>query len=141
MIAVVLFARNDCNGMKSVDDTILLIGQQNKAIAHAYYTAMAEKNIVALEKYLDDHVVFIAPLATVIGKEAFLERVEEFFACSATLTIDVVFSSDNQAVVVFTLDYPAPIGIVEAVALLNIEKGSIKKIQLFYDARLFDKKS
>src|SRR3989339_1568615 len=80
MIAVVLFARNDCNGMKSVDDTILLIGQQNKAIAHAYYTAMAEKNIVALEKYLDDHVVFIAPLATVIGKEAFLERVEEFFA-------------------------------------------------------------
>ncbi len=140
MVAIVLFMNNDSCGTDNVHEITFSIDQENKAIAQAYYTAMAEKNIVALEKYLDEDVLFVAPLATCIGKQDFLERVQEFFACSAMLTIDVVFSSHNQAMVVFTLNYPAPIGIVEAAALLNIDKGLIKKIQLFYDAHLFDKK-
>ncbi len=141
MIVGILFCSNHGKAIESINHELLSIAEQNKAIAQAYYTAMAEKNIFALEKYLDEDVLFIAPLATVIGKQAFLERVQEFFASCATLTIEVVLSSCDQAVVLFVLDYPAPIGIVEAVALLDIDQGCINKIKLFYDVRLFDKKS
>jgi hypothetical protein len=113
---------------------------ENKKIARAYYTAMAEKNIVELEKYLDEDVVFTAPLASIVGKQLFLERVQEFFDYSATLTIRVVFGLQDQGMVVFSLDYPQPIGIVEAAALLNIQNGLITRIELFYDGRLFEKK-
>lgn len=113
----------------------------NKAIAFSYYTAMAEKNIDGVAKYLDEKVLFIAPLARVAGKQEFLARVEEFFACCSALTIHTVFSCDDQAMVVFSLDYPEPIGLVDAAALLYIEHGLIYKIQLFYDGRLFEKKT
>ncbi|MDP3788554.1 MAG: nuclear transport factor 2 family protein [Candidatus Chromulinivorax sp.] len=119
--------------------TMNSLALENKRIARAYYTAMAEKNIVALQKYVDEDVVFVAPLATVYGKELFLERVQEFFTYSATLTIRSVFGSYDQGMVVFSLEYPRPIGIVEVAALLHIEEGLITKIELFYDGRLFEK--
>lgn len=113
---------------------------ENKRIAHAYYIAMAEKNIVELAQYLDEDVSFIAPLAIVVGKQVFLERVQEFFDYSATLTIRSVFGSYDQGMVVFSLEYPRPIGVVEAAALLHIQDGLITRIELFYDGRLFEKK-
>lgn len=119
--------------------TMNYLALENKTIARVYYTAMAEQNIVALQKYLDEDVMFVAPLATVYGKELFLERVQEFFACSATITIRSVFGSYDQGMVVFSLEYPRPIGIVEAAALLNIQDGLITRIELFYDGRLFEK--
>jgi hypothetical protein len=119
--------------------TMNYLALENKRIARNYYTAMAEKNIVELEKYLDDNVIFVAPLTTVLGKELFLERVEEFFAYSATVTIRSVFGSYDQGMVVFSLDYPRPIGVVEAAALLDIQDGLITRIELFYDGRLFEK--
>ena len=115
-------------------------GENNIVIAKTYYTAMAEKNIAGVAQYLDENVIFIAPLTTVVGKQEFLERVKEFFAYSANLTIRVVFGSHDQGMVVFTLDYPMPIGIVEAAALLTMQDGLISKIELFYDARLFEKR-
>ena len=129
-----------CNYCFSTDNETFLMHKNNRDIAQAYYTAMADKNIYSVAQYLDDDVVFVAPLARVVGKQEFLERVKEFFAYSATLTIRVVFGSSEQGMVVFTLDYPAPIGIVEAAALLNIENGLSTSIELFYDARPFEKK-
>ena len=111
--------------------------QDSKEIARAYYQAMADKDLQGVATFLDRDVVFSAPLATVIGKKNFLARVEEFFAYCSTLTIRSVFSQDDQAVVVFDLEYPAPIGLVQAVALLQITDGLIYNIQLFYDERLF----
>ena len=130
-----------CMFMQTLRATsIAYLALENKRIARAYYTAMAEKNIAGLEKFLDEDVEFIAPLATVCGKELFLERVREFFATRATITIRSAFGSYDQGVVVFSLEYPQPIGRVEAAALLNIEDGLITKIELFYDGRLFENK-
>ncbi len=120
--------------------TMNSLALENKIIARSYYTAMADKNIIGVEKYLDDNVVFVAPLATVVGKELFLERVQEFFSYSATITIRSVFGSYAQGMVVFSLHYPAPIGIVEVAALLDIQDGLITRIELFYDGRLFENK-
>lgn len=108
-------------------------------IAQAYYTAMAEKNVVDIEQYLDPHVVFVAPLAIVIGKQNFVETLTRFITFFRTLTIRSVFGSDDQAMVVYTLEFPIPVGKIETAALLHIKDGLITKIELFYDARPFEK--
>lgn len=139
MVVVVLFTNNYCFGLENNNSSVSSMHEDTKAIAQAYYTAMAERNFDGVAQYLDKDVIFVAPLTTVIGKEAFLERVKEFFAYSVNLTIRTVFGSQDQAVVIFTLDYPAPIGRVETAALLNIDAGLIVRIELFYDGRLFEK--
>ena len=54
---------------------MIIQSADNKSIAYAYYTAMAEQNSIELAKYLDEKVIFVAPLATVVGKNLFFERV------------------------------------------------------------------
>jgi hypothetical protein len=54
--------------------------------------------------------------------------------------VRTVCSSDNQATVAYDLDFPKPIGNVPTIALMNFSRGIITKIELFYDARPFDRK-
>ena len=109
-------------------------------IAKAYYTAMAEKNIDNLVQYLDQNVLFVAPLATVTGKQDFVETLKRFIMFFQTLTIRTTFGSQDQAMVVYTLEFPIPMGKIETAALLKFKDGLITKIELFYDARPFEKK-
>ena len=39
----------------------------------------------------------------------------------------------------YDVDFPAPIGNIPSAVLLNLEEGLISKIELFFDARPFDK--
>ena len=109
-------------------------------IAKAYYAAMAEKNIDDLTQYLDQNVVFVAPLATVTSKQNFVDTLQKFITFFRTLKIRSVFGSQDEAMVVYTLDFPGSIGKVETAAFLNFKDGLITKIELFYDARPFEKK-
>lgn len=116
-----------------------MIHQNNAAIAQAYYTAIAERNIVELEKYLDANILFIAPLAKVTGKQDFVETLKRFVTFFTALTIRSTFGNEHQAMVAYTLEFPGSIGKVETAALLHIENNLITKIELYYDARPFEK--
>lgn len=109
----------------------------SQAIAVAYYTAMAEKNMSKVADFLNPDVVFSAPLATMVGKENFLHRVEEFFACFLTLTIKKSVGCHDKAVLLFEVQYPAPINNVEFVAILHIKDGLIDQVELLYDESVF----
>lgn len=78
-------------------------------------------------------------MAIVTGKQAFVETLKRFVTFFTALTIRSTFGNENQAMVVYTLDFLEPIGKIETAALLNIENGLITKIELFYDARPFEK--
>jgi len=112
----------------------------NIAIAEAYYTAMAEKNIAGMEKYLHPDVRLISPLAEILGKEAVLESAKKLIALFKTLTIRAKFGSEDQAMLAIDLDYPAPIGNLRTAVLMTFKDGLITKNELFFDARPFDKK-
>lgn len=109
------------------------------SIAESYYTAMAEKKIEEMEKYLHPQIQFSAPLDKVEGKEAYLEAVKSFANFFKTLTIRATFGEGNQAMVVYDLDFPPPMGKFPSAALMNLSEGLITKIELFYDARSFEK--
>lgn len=116
------------------------MAQNNLLIAEAYYTALGEKRIDALEKHLHPDVQFIGPLAKSTGKEALLEATKKFATFFKTLTIRSKLGSENQAVIVYDLEFPPPIGSLSSVALMTFKEGLITKIELFYDARPFESK-
>lgn len=110
---------------------------QNASIAEAYYKAFAEKNMPEMEKYLNDDVQFVAPLDKVSGKRAVIEAARGFANFFKSLTIRAQFGSGTQAVIVYDLELPAPIGVFSSTALMTLHEGLITKIELFYDARPF----
>ena len=111
----------------------------NTALIETYYKAVGDKNFEKIEKHLHPDVQFIAPLAKMKGKKAVLEATKRFTTLFKTLKIRASFGSNNQAMVVYDLDCPEPIGIFSSSALMTFENGLITKIELFYDARPFDK--
>ena len=112
------------------------MNKSNLSIAEAYYTSVGEKNIEALEKYLHPDVQFIGPLETMMGKKAVLEATKNFVAVIKALKIRAKFSSDEQTMVVYDADFPAPIGNVRGASLMTFQKGLVTKIELFYDSHL-----
>ena len=111
----------------------------NVALAEAFYTAMSEKNIGVMEKYVHPDIHFSAPLAKLKGKEAYLEALKGFTAFFKTLTIRATFGEGDQAVVIYNADCPAPVGKLPSAALLTFYEGLIIMVELFYDARSFEK--
>jgi hypothetical protein len=105
-----------------------------------YYKAMGQRDFEKLAKFLSSDVQFIAPLAKLKGKEAVLESIKRFTSVFKTLNVRAKFGSNNQAMVVYDLDCPEPIGFLSSSALMTFENGLITKIELFYDARPFDRR-
>lgn len=111
----------------------------NLSIAEAYYAAMATKNISTLEKYLHPDVKLIAPLADAVGKKAVLEAITRAISIFNSLTIRAKFSSGDQAMLAYDVNFPAPIGNVSSAVLMTFQDKLISKIELFYDARQIEK--
>lgn len=116
------------------------MSQNNEAIAKAFYTTMSEKNVEAMEKYLHPDIQFIAPLAKLKGKENYFQALKNFTSFFKTLTIRATFGSEDQAMVVYDIDCPVPVGRCPTAALMTFQNELIIKIELFYDGRLFEKK-
>ncbi len=109
------------------------------ATIEAYYMAMAERNVSALEKYLHPDVQFIGPLAEMKGKEAVLQATTHFTNLFKSLKIRTKFGSADQAMIVYDVDFPEPIGMTRTAALMTFQGEMIVKIEVFFDARPFEK--
>lgn len=106
---------------------------KNTAIAKAYYTAMSEKNIKVMEKYLHPDVELISPLSQLRGKEAYLEALKGFTSFFETLTIRAVFGEGDQAVVICDVECPPSIGILPTAILMTLRDELITRLELFHD--------
>lgn len=112
---------------------------ENRNIAQAYYTAMGQKDLTALACYLHPNVQLVGPLSKLNGKEAVLASIQQFMQVFNSLTIPACFGSETQAMVAYELNFPAPIGIFRSAALLTLQDKLITRIELFFDARPFEK--
>lgn len=116
------------------------MSQNNADIAESYYKAMEAKDITRLGEYLHSDVIFLGPLAELKGKDAVLSAAKGFSSFLKKITIRSKFSSEMQAMLAYDMECPEPIGLFRAATLMTFEKGLITKIELFYDARPFEKK-
>ncbi|HYQ43242.1 MAG TPA: nuclear transport factor 2 family protein [Polyangiaceae bacterium] len=105
-------------------------------IATAYYQAIARKDLVEVTKYLHPDVHFLGLVETQ-GRDAFLGAAQKMMSHSSQLEIRAVLGDKLRATVIYDLIFPAPIGVVRTAALLSLESGLIKNIELFFDASPF----
>ena len=110
---------------------------KNVDIATAYYRGVGKKDVKSVENYLHPDVQVISPLATVNGKTPVLESIKAFSDSLKSLTIRSKFESGDQAVIVYDIDLPAPIGLNRTASLFTINNGLITKIEHFYDSAPF----
>lgn len=106
--------------------------------ALAYYKAMNERNFSQVETYLDPNVQFTTPLAELSGKEAVLVAIKGFMSVAKQVAIKKEFISGDDVVLIYEVEFPAPIGIVPSVTHMTFNNGLITNIRLYYDARPFD---
>ena len=110
-------------------------------IAESYYKAMNDKDLEGMSKYLHSDIQFITPLMKMSGKEEVLASAKShFFSLFNTLQIRAKFSSLDQAMLVYDLGCNPPIGTIRVAALLTLKNDLIVRIELFFDARSFEKK-
>jgi hypothetical protein len=108
--------------------------------AESYYLAMYHKNYEEMASYIHPNVHFIAPLSTIDGKESVVRAAKHFSLLFDNLKIREKFEHSDKVMLVLDLDCPSPIGTIRYASMLSFENGLISRIELFYDARPFEKK-
>jgi hypothetical protein len=116
------------------------MNKNHLAVAEAYYTAMAKKDINAMEPYLHSDVQFIGPLAKMKGKESVIESTRRILPLFKSLNIRAKSGTDDHVMLVYDLDFSTPTGILAVAVLLKFKNNLISTIELFYDGRPFDKR-
>jgi hypothetical protein len=106
-----------------------------KAIAITYYTALGNKDIEEVKKYLHPDIQFADPQERVVGREAVLKAAKKFTTIFKALTIHAKFGSENQAMIVYEVDIPGLSRNLRAASLLSFQEGLISNIELIYDTR------
>jgi hypothetical protein len=107
------------------------------ATAVAYYTALGNKNIAEVKKYLHPNIQFTDPQEQVAGKDTVLKAAQGFMGIFKTLTIRTKFGSEDQAMIVYDVEIPNFAKTLCAASLLSFQDGLISKIELIYDTRCF----
>jgi hypothetical protein len=109
--------------------------QRNVASAEAYYQAMNDKDLAGVATHLHPDVRFMAPLADLTGKEA----AKRFVGLTKSLKVRAKFGSDDKAMLTYDVDFGEPIGICRTAALMTFQGSLIVGLELFYDARPFER--
>jgi len=113
--------------------------ERNVASAESYYQAMRNKDLAGVARHLHPDVQFIGPMANLAGKEAVLEAAKRFTSLINGIRIHAKFGSEDQAMLTYDADLAEPIGICRTAVLMTFKDGLIARIELFYDARPFEK--
>lgn len=105
----------------------------------AYLQAWDKKDLEAIAKYLHPEVHFIGPMTETTGKEKFLQSAKRIFGLLKRLEVRSKFAAGDQAI--FTYDFICvdPIGVCRTAELITFKDGLISMIELFFDARPFEK--
>ncbi len=115
------------------------MSRKNITIARDYYVAVNNKDLTTVEQCLHPDIHFISPFANIVGKESMLNAVKRFMTIFNTLTIQTECGSEDQVMLIYDLDCPAPIGFLRTAVLMHFKDNLIVRLELFFDARPFVK--
>jgi hypothetical protein len=115
------------------------MAERNVACAEAYYKAINDKDVKGVACHLHPQVQFVGPMASLAGKEPVLEAARRFMSLIHGIRVRAKFGSEHQAMLSYDADVGEPIGICRTAVLMTFRDDMIERIELFYDARPFDK--
>jgi hypothetical protein len=117
-----------------------MMTKNNVTIAKEYCVAIGEKSLEKIATYLHPDVEFLGPLSEVKGKEKYYETLIGFMDFFKNYDVRVICGSEDNVMIAYDVEFFEPAIKTRTAALLTIEEGLIKKIELFFDARPFEKK-
>ena len=109
----------------------------HKNMAETFYKTLGNKSIPSLGQYLHGDIHFIGPMEEMRGKDNYLTAAKSFSDMFKSLNIRAVFSSENQAVVIYDLEFPGGSECTRSASLMTFDDEVITKIELFYDSHPF----
>lgn len=115
------------------------MAEKNVASAEAYYRAMNDKDAEGVARYLHPDIQFIGPLATLAGKDAVLEAAKRFMSFVKKISIRARLGSEDRVMLTYDADFGEPIGICRTAVSMTFKDDLIERIELFFDARPFEK--
>ncbi len=113
---------------------------KNLTLAETYYACLLKEDFEGMEKCLHPEVKFIGPLAEMSGPEGIIDGAKKLKQLLGDITIRSKFSDENQIMLAYDFMFPGSIGILRAAVLMDFKDHLISRIELFYDARPFEKK-
>ncbi len=117
----------------------MCISEKKLIFALAYYQAMNNKDLVAIERHLHKEVRLISPLADLKGKGEVLNSIKHLISFLNKVIIRAEFAVKDQVMLAYDIEFPLPIGISQAAVLLTFQDGLIIGYELFFDPRPFEK--
>ena len=110
-------------------------------LGEAFLNAFNEKDISKITAMVHPEIRFKSPLNEASNREGYLAVVRRLLANIKGLRIKSKFASGNQAMFAYDLNFNEPIGLVGSALLMTFEGDQIKDLEVFYDARRFEKES
>ncbi len=111
----------------------------NMALGEAYLQAWNNKDLSAIASHLHPDVRFLGPAASTSGKEAVMEAAKRMFPLLQSLKVQSKFASGDQAIFTYEFICAEPINVCRTAELMTFKDGLIIGIELFFDARPFEK--
>ncbi len=111
--------------------------EKNIGLADDYYKGFIDRDLTRISSHLHPDVHFIAPMGELKGRDAVVEAAKRLVNIMKGLIIRARFSSGDQVVLVYDIQYGDPIGICRTAVMMNFKDGLIIRTELFYDARPF----
>jgi SnoaL-like domain len=108
-------------------------------IAEDYLAAWKRKDVDAIARILHPDVHLKSPLADVTGRESFVMMVRKIFLELEDVIVRARFASEAEAMIVYDFVLKQPIGVTRTANLMTFEGGLIRSVELFFDARPFEK--
>jgi hypothetical protein len=110
-----------------------------QATGRAYLKAWDAKDIDGIASYLHPEVHFIGPMAEVRGKQGVVESAKRMFGIMRGLKVRSEFVSGEEAMFTYDFVCAEPIGVCRTAERVVFKDGLIREIELFFDARPFEK--
>jgi len=108
-------------------------------IANEYLNVWKEKNTDAIAALIHPEVHFKGPMAEFEGKDQFLAACHRMFPMLREFRVRSTAASENQVVAIYDFVCIEPIGVCRTAELITFDDDLIRGVELFFDARPFEK--
>ena len=111
------------------------------AQGEAYLKALNNKDLEAMGTYVHPDVKFKTPLVESSSRHDFLVATRHLVSQVKGVTVKSKFATETQAMFTYDLMFEQPIGPTRTASLMTFDHDKITEIELFFDARPFEKVS
>jgi hypothetical protein len=108
-------------------------------IGEAYLNALDRKDISKITSLVDLNIRLKMPMGEFSNRNDFIMAIRRMLANSNGVHIIAKFASENQAMFIYEIYFNDPVGTVKTASLITVEGDKIKDIEVFFDARPFER--